>query len=237
METQMPSVEMPSSGRDSKSRDSINYYPEKSHSVEERLNSITHAIGAGMSIAALVYLLVMTNINGGTAKAYISFALYGSFQIMLYLSSTFMHQFTDLPAWHKPLHILDQSAIYLLIAGTYTPIALLALPGGWGWTIFGIIWGLAILGIIMKSFIFTGRHIASDLLYLPMGWLIVIALKPLIAAMPSGFFIWVIVGAASYSIGILFYIFDRFPFSHVVWHLFVISGSLGFFIGFAKYVV
>ncbi len=210
---------------------------QSSHSIEERLNSMTHAIGAGMSIAGLIFLLVIANINGSSPMAIASFTLYGAFQILLYLSSSVMHQFTDKPAFHKRLHILDQSAIYLLIAGTYTPVALLALGGTWGWVIFGLIWGMAVLGIIMKAFIFTGRHIASDLLYLPMGWLIIIAIKPLLAAMPSGFFIWMGIGAASYCIGILFYIFNKFPLSHVIWHLFVISGGVSFYIGFAKYLV
>jgi hemolysin III len=210
---------------------------EDSHSIEERLNSMTHAIGAGMSIAGMIFLLVLANINGASPLAIASFALYGAFQILLYLSSSSMHLFTDKPAFHKKMHILDQSAIYLLIAGTYTPVALLALGGTWGWVIFGLIWGMAAAGIIMKSFIFTGRHIASDLLYLPMGWLIIIAIKPLIAAMPNGFFLWMGLGAASYCIGILFYIFNKFPLSHVIWHLFVIAGGVSFFIGFAKYLV
>jgi len=215
----------------------INRTKQDSHSVEERLNSMTHAIGAGMSIAGLIFLLVLTKLNGSSAVALVSFTLYGAFQILLYLSSSVMHQFTDVPAFHKRLHILDQSAIYLLIAGTYTPVALLALGGTWGWVIFGLIWGMAAAGIFMKSFIFTGKHIASDLLYLPMGWLIVIAIKPLIAAMPNGFFLWMFLGAASYCIGILFYIFNKFPLSHVIWHLFVISGGVSFYIGFALYLV
>ncbi len=207
------------------------------HSVEERLNSVTHAIGAGMSIAGLVFLLIMARLQNAPGIVYVSFSIYGAFQIMLYLSSALMHQFTDMPRVHRPLHILDQASIYLLIAGTYTPVSLLALRGEWGWTIFGIIWGLAVLGIIMKSVIFTGRHIASDLLYLPMGWLIVVALKPLIASMPAGFFLWVSLGAAAYTIGILFYIFRKIPLSHVIWHLFVIAGSLFFYIGFAAYLL
>jgi hemolysin III len=218
-------------------RAKANEYPLRPQNVEERLNSITHAMGAGLSIAALVYLLWMTSVNNGPAIAYVAFAIYGGFQILLYLSSASMHQFTDHPRWHKVLHIIDQAAIYLLIAGTYTPVTLLILKGALGWTLFGIVWGLAVLGIIMKSAIFTGRHIASDLLYLPMGWLIIVAIKPLIEAMPGGFFIWVIMGAASYSIGIIFYIFNKIPYSHVIWHLFVISGGLGFFIAFASYVV
>ena len=190
-----------------------------------------------MSIAGLVFLLLLANLNGSSALTYVSFSLYGVFQIILYLSSTFMHQFTDIPTMHKPLHIMDQSAIYLLIAGTYTPVVLLGLGGIWGWTMFGIIWGLAAAGIVMKSFIFTGRHIASDLLYLPMGWLILVAIKPLIEAMPRGFFLWVMIGAAAYSIGIIFYIFRKIPMSHVIWHMFVITGSLSFYIGVAKYLV
>lgn len=209
----------------------------RSQTLEERFNTLTHAVGAGMSIAGLIFLLLAAQHSGADAITYIAFAIYGAMQILLYLSSSMLHQFIDVPAWYKPLHILDQSAIYLLIAGTYTPVTLLALQGTWGWSLFGVIWGLALLGILMKSIFIRGKHIATDLLYLPMGWLVAIALKPLAAVMPPGFFIWAALGAASYTIGIIFYIFEKIPMSHVIWHLFVISGSLAFYIGFLKYLV
>ena len=137
--------------------------------VEEKLNSLTHGIGAGMSMAGLAFLLVLTKLNGGGALHYVSFSLYGAFQILLYLSSALTHQFSDSPRVSKYFRIMDQAAIYLLIAGTYTPVALLGLQGAWGWTIFGIIWALALAGILFKSLLFREKHILSDLFYLPHG--------------------------------------------------------------------
>ena len=203
------------------------------HSIEEKLNSVTHGIGTGMSIAGLVFLLVLTASHSGTALRYVSFSLYGAFQILLYLSSTLTHQFTDRPRIHAPLRVLDQAAVYLLIAGTYTPVALIAMDGGWGWTIFGLVWGFAILGILMKTLFLQGKHLLSDLLYLPMGWLIIIAIKPLRAGAPEGFLVWTMLGGGLYSLGIVFYLFKKLPYSHVIWHLFVLAGGISFYLGFA----
>lgn len=206
------------------------------HSIEEKLNAVTHAIGAGMSIAGLIFLLVLTQMNSGGTLRYVAFSIYGAFQILLYLSSAFTHIFTDYPRIHKPLRIIDQAAVYLLIAGTYTPAALIAMPGTWGWTVFGLIWGLAIAGILMKTVFIPGKNIASDLLYIPMGWLIVIAFKPLKAMAPEGFVTWMMLGGGLYTGGIIFYLMKKVPFSHVIWHLFVLAGGIAFYIGFAKYL-
>ncbi len=208
----------------------------KPHSVEERLNAVTHGIGAGLSIAGLVFLLVLTARGSGGALRYVSFSVYGAFQILLYLSSTMTHQFTDMPKVYNPMRILDQSAIYLLIAGTYTPAALLVLPGAWRWWIFGIVWGLAVMGIIMKTCIFRDQHLLSDLLYLPMGWLIIAAYRPLAEHSPPGLLQWVIIGGLLYSFGILFYLSKKIPMSHVIWHLFVLAGGISFYIGFALHL-
>ena len=207
------------------------------HSIEEKLNSITHAIGAGMSIAGLVFLLVLTRMNSGGALLYTAFSIYGAFQIILYLSSAFTHAFTDHPRIHKPLRVVDQAAVYLLIAGTYTPVALVAMQGAWAWTIFGLIWFFAIVGILMKSVFIPGKNVASDLLYIPMGWLIVIAIGPLRSMAPDGFLTWVIIGGSLYTGGIVFYMMKKLPYSHVIWHLFVLAGGVAFYIGFAKYLI
>lgn len=206
------------------------------HPVEEKLNSITHGIGAGMSIAGMIFLLTLTGLKSGGALRYTTFSLYGAFQIILYLSSSFTHAFTDRPRIHRPLRVLDQASVYLLIAGTYTPVALIGMPGPWGWTIFGIIWGLAIAGILMKTVLLPGKNIASDLLYIPMGWLIIIAFKPLRAMAPEGFVMWTMLGGGLYTGGMVFYLLKKMPFSHVVWHLFVLAGGIAFYLGFAKYL-
>jgi len=207
------------------------------HSVEEKLNSVTHSIGAGMSIAGMVFLFVLTGLNGGGAIKYVSFSIYGAFQILLYMSSALTHQFSDMHRAHKVLRVVDQASVYLLIAGTYTPVALLALKGRVGWIIFGVIWGLAILGILSKVLIFREKNVISDLFYLPMGWLIVFAFKPLMNSTPMGFVIWTIIGGGSYTVGIIFYLLRKMPFSHVIWHLFVLAGGISFYLGFAYYLV
>ncbi len=207
------------------------------HSIEEKLNSMTHSIGAGMSIAGLVYLLVITHINEGEPIAYVSFSIYGAFQILLYLSSALTHQFSDMPGISKSFRILDQAAIYLLIAGTYTPVALLGLKGPWGWSLFGVIWGFAIIGILMKTMVFREKHLISDLLYLPMGWTIIVAVKPIMSVMQRGFCLWALLGGIFYSIGIIFYISKKIPFAHVIWHLFVLAGSISFYLSFAFYLI
>ncbi len=214
----------------------VKNYEQTDHTVEEKLNSLTHSIGAGMSIAGFIYLLVLTRMGGGTPLAYVSFSLYGAFQILLYLSSALTHQFSDIPRVNKGFRILDQTAVYLLIAGTYTPVALLGLGGAWGWSIFGVIWGFAILGILLKTLVFREKHLISDLFYLPMGWTIIIAIKPLIDAMPAGFNLWVLLGGILYSLGIIFYISKKIPMSHVIWHLFVLGGSIAFYLGFVFYL-
>lgn len=208
----------------------------KPHNVEERLNALLHSIGVGMSIAGLVFLLVLTSQGEGGVMRYVSFSLYGAFQILLYMSSTIMHQFTDMPKVYNTMRVMDQAAIYLLIAGTYTPVAFIVLGGAWGWWIFGLIWGMAVLGIIMKTVVFRKPHMMSDLLYLPMGWLILVALRPLIQQSPTGLVIWAFIGGLCYSIGIIFYLTKRISFSHVIWHAFVLAGGISFYIGFALYL-
>ena len=211
-------------------------YTVRHHPIEEKLNSLTHGIGAGMSIAGMIFLMTLTGMRSGGTLRYTTFALYGSFQILLYVSSALTHQFTDHPKIHGPLRVLDQAAVYLLIAGTYTPAALIAMPGVWGWAVFGIVWFLAVVGILLKTVIIPGKNTASDLLYVPMGWLIVIAARPLKEMAPEGFVMWMMLGGGLYTGGIIFYIMKKMPFSHVIWHLFVLGGGISFYLGFAKYL-
>jgi len=208
----------------------------KPHNITERLNALTHGVGVGLSIGGLIFLLILTSLNSGGALRFITFSIYGSFQILLYLSSSVTHQFTDMPRVYNPMRILDQSAIYLLIAGTYTPAALLVLQGALGWWIFGIIWTLAVLGILMKTLAFRDKHILSDLLYLPMGWLFIVFIRPFLERSPPGLIQWMLAGGICYTVGIVFYISKRIPMGHVIWHLLVISGGLCFYLGFAFYL-
>ncbi|MDC7224856.1 MAG: hemolysin III family protein [Spirochaetales bacterium] len=207
------------------------------HTTEEKMNAFTHDVAAGLSIAGLVFLLYLTGQRGGTPLHYVSFSLYGAFQILLYVSSGLTHMFTDKPHVHQVLRVMDQASVYLLIAGTYTPVALLGLGGAWGWSIFGVIWGMAVLGIAVKIALGPRKHIVSDLFYVPMGWTIVIAIKPLVHSAPKGLIMWIFLGGLCYTVGVIFYLLKRMPFSHVLWHLFVLGGSISFFLGFVKYLV
>lgn len=208
---------------------------ESGGAIEEIFNSITHAIGAGLAIAGLTALIMLTNLDPSPWK-YASFIVYGVSQILLYLSSAFVHSFAALPRVRYYLRIVDQSFVYLLIAGTYTPVTLLAMRGPWGWTVFSIIWFFAAVGIILKSTVFKTHHIITDLLYIPMGWTIVVAIRPLLRLAPTGFLVWCLIGGLFYTGGVVFYAWKRLPFSHTLWHLCVIGGSVSFFMGFSLYL-
>ena len=209
----------------------------KTHTTEEKLNAFTHNIGAGLSIAGLVFLLYLTAKNNGRPIQYVSFSLYGAFQIILYLSSGLTHLFTDKPSVHKVVRVIDQASVYLLIAGTYTPISLLALQGVWGWSIFSVIWGMAVAGIIVKLIIGRRKHIVSDLLYIPMGWTIIVAIKPLMHTAPRGLLLWVSIGGICYSVGVIFYLIKKLPYAHLLWHLFVLGGSISFYLGIINFLI
>lgn len=208
---------------------------ESGGAVEEILNSITHAIGAGLSIAGLTVLIMLAKESPSVWK-YLGFTVYGVSQILLYISSALMHSFAALPRIRYYLRIVDQCFIYLLIAGTYTPVILVGMRDVWGWTVLGLVWAFAAVGIILKATIFRTPHIISDLLYIPMGWTLIIAIRPMIRVLPTGLLIWMLIGGLSYTLGVPFYAWRRLPFSHTVWHLFVIAGSVSFFLGFSLYL-
>ena len=190
---------------------------------EELANAITHGIGFLLSIPALVILIVTAVKNGG-AMHVVSFTIFGVTMLLLYLCSTMLHSFK--PSRVKNLFaILDHSAIYLLIAGTYTPLALVTVKGAFGWTLFGIIWGLAFAGIAFKCFLINKFRILSTVFYLLMGWLVIIAIKPLYINLSGQGFALLLTGGLFYSIGAIFYIWRNLPYSHAIWHLFVIAGS------------
>lgn len=198
-------------------------------SGEEIANSITHGIGAALSIVALV-LLVVYAIKYGDIWRIVSFSIYGSTLFFLYLASTLYHSFINIRVKHF-FRILDHSSIYLLIAGTYTPVTLVCMRGPWGWTIFGLIWAMAIGGIIAKSFLIGKYEIVSVLLYVAMGWLIIIAFKPMLQMVPKGLIIWLFIGGVCYTLGLIFYACEKAPYFHFIWHLFVIGGSISHFFG------
>ncbi len=208
---------------------------ESGGAVEEIFNSITHAIGAGLSIAGLTILIMLTNEDPSVWK-YVGFTVYGTSQILLYLSSSLMHSFAALPRIRYYLRIVDQCFIYLLIAGTYTPVVLVAMRNVWGWTVFGIVWSLALIGIILKTTVFRTPHIISDLLYIPMGWTLVVAIRPMMRMLPSGLLLWMLIGGLCYTGGVVFYAWRKLPFSHTLWHLCVIGGSVSFFLGFSLFL-
>jgi hemolysin III len=208
----------------------------------EPMSALTHLIGALLSVAGLVLLVVFGALHG-SAWHVVSFSIFGSFMILAYVSSTVYHYICSTKVKTKRvLQIFDHIAIYFLIAGTYTPVALVVLPPGWGWTIFGVIWVCAIIGTIIKA---TQMKISvwfSVLLYLVMGWLIVIAFIPLTKVLPTGALVWLVVGGVFYTIGAFFFSIDKVvPRSrwwgmHEVFHVFVMLGSFSHFWLFFKYV-
>lgn len=196
---------------------------------EEIANAVTHGIGAALSVAGLVLLVVFAALRGDAWRV-VSFSIYGATLIILYLASTLYHSFTNIRL-KRFFRTMDHISIFLLIAGTYTPITLVCMRGPWGWTIFGLIWALAIAGVILKAF-FMGRfEKAAIVLYVAMGWLIVIAVKPMIQMVPPGTVMWLVIGGVSYTLGLTFYALKKMPYHHAVWHLFVLGGSVCQYMG------
>lgn len=194
---------------------------------EEVANAITHGIGAALSIAALVLLLVYS-IQYGNVWHIVSFTVYGISLVLLYTFSTLLHAIQNIRIKYV-FEILDHSAIYLLIAGTYTPFLLVSIRGSLGWTLFGIVWGMAIIGIILKIFWVKRFMFLSTLFYILMGWLILFAIKPLYQNIAFTGIVWLFVGGVLYTVGCVFYLWRGFPFHHAVWHLFVLFGSIAHF--------
>ncbi|GIP27418.1 hemolysin III [Paenibacillus sp. J23TS9] len=202
---------------------------------EEVANAITHGIGALLSVVALVLLVVFSTMKG-TAWHVVSFSVYGTTMLILYLNSTLVHSFKEGKV--KDLfEIFDHSSIYLYIAGTYTPFMLVAVRSPLGWTLFGTVWGIAILGCLFKAF-FTKRFLfMSTIFYLLMGWMIVIVWGPLNAAIAPGGIALLAVGGLLYTLGTIFYVWRGFPYHHAIWHLFVLAGSIVHFFAVLIYLL
>lgn len=201
----------------------------------ERFNALSHLFGAVLTIAGASTLIVMAARLGDPWKI-VSVSIYGGTLFLLFLTSTLYHSFKGRAKriWCK----LDHCVIYLLIAGSYTPFALVSLRGGWGWALFGTVWALAIFGITQEACLARGKRVLSLAIYVAMGWLAVIAAIPLLRALTAAGFGWLLAGGVIYTVGIVFYANDeRWRHAHGVWHLFVLGGSTCHFVTVLYYVV
>jgi len=197
-------------------------------------NAITHGIGAALAIAGAAYLIVIS--TRGSARQIVSCSVFGATLILVYVCSTLYHSLVRTRARHV-FHILDHSSIYLLIAGTYTPFCLVSLRSTLGWTIFGIEWGLAVFGVIFKSFTVDRFEMASTLVYLAQGWVAVFAVVPLFHSLGWHGLMWMGAGGVAYTLGIVFFALDRLRYFHALWHLFVLAGSVAHYFAILFYVV
>lgn len=203
--------------------------------AEERLNIISHGAGLLFSVLGLI-LLVVRAATLGTALHVTSFAIFGVSLVALYGASTIYHSAKN-PDTRTRLRTVDHAAIYILIAGTYTPFTLTVLDGAIGWSLFLASWGMAIAGIVLKLF-FTGRfNLVSTLMYVFMGWIIIFAIKPLLAVFPGEGFAWLLAGGISYTVGAVSYSISKIPFGHAIFHFFVLAGSICHFVAVYSYIL
>lgn len=210
--------------------------------IKEPINALTHFIGVILSIIGTIVLLVIA-VEEATVWHVVSFAIFGASMILLYTASTLYHALAVSERAIQVLHRIDHMMIFILIAGTYTPICLVPLRGVWGWTIFGIIWGLALLGILLKFIWFNAPRWLSTLFYVAMGWVAIIAFIPIIKAIPLGGVIWLVAGGVFYTIGAVIYalkkpdIFKKYLGFHEIFHIFVLLGTLCHFILMFSYIM
>ena len=197
-------------------------------------NAITHGVGAAFALAGAVYLIVVS--THGTPWLIVSCAIYGSTLFLVYLCSTLYHSLVRTRARHV-FHVLDHSAIYLLIAGTYTPFMLVSMRGTAGWALLVLVWTLAIVGVVFKSLAVGRFPAASATVYLLMGWCIVFAVRPLLHAVSWHGMMWIGAGGLAYTLGIVFFANDRLHFFHAMWHMFVLAGSIAHYFAVLLYVV
>jgi hemolysin III len=202
---------------------------------EEVAHAVTHGVGLAAAIAGLVVLVVLAAATRDPWRI-TACAVYASTLVLLYGASTLYHALSATRA-RAVFRVLDHSAIFLLIAGTYTPFALVSLRGPWGWTLFGIVWGLAVLGIVAKAVFGTRWPILSTAVYVGMGWVVIVAVKPLVANVPPGAIAWLVAGGLAYTGGVVFYAWTRLRYSHAIWHVFVLAGSICHYVAVIRYVV
>lgn len=214
-----------------KDDNSVKFYSQK----EEFWNVLSHGAGLGLSFLALLLLLLRAS-QFDDLQASLSFGVFGAGLILLYAASTFYHSAKD-PKWRYRLKIFDHIAIFILIAATYTPFALITLEGETGWIIFGVTWGIALFGTVLKLF-FTGRFkILSTLLYVGMGWVIIFAIKPLINNLSEAGILWLFAGGFFYTLGAVLYNINRIKYNHAIFHLFVLLGSFSHFMAIYLHVL
>ncbi len=209
----------------------ITYYRKS----EEIFNVITHLVGFVLSVAGLTLLATFASIYG-TIWHIVSFSIFGATLVLLYLASTLYHAARKRQL-RRRLNVFDHSAIYLLIAGTYTPFCLVTLNGWVGWTLFGITWGLALIGVIMKVFFTSRFNLLSTIGYVAMGWIAIIAARPLYQELSQGALTFLLLGGVSYTIGAVFYLLDRMKYNHAIFHLWVLLGSIAHFISIFFYLL
>ncbi|HYA85533.1 MAG TPA: hemolysin III family protein [Nitrospirota bacterium] len=202
---------------------------------DERLNTASHFIGAALAFAGLVILIAQASAQGDPWKI-VSFIVYGVTLTALYVFSTLYH--ASRGKAKAILQKIDHCAIYFLIAGTYTPFTLVTLRGAWGWSLFGTIWGLAIIGILQDTLLTTKRRIISVIIYLLMGWLVIIAVRPLVRVLPIAGFAWMVAGGLFYTVGVIFYSLDKkMLHGHGIFHFFVLAGSICHYLAIIWYVL
>lgn len=210
------------------------YEPSRYTLGEEIANAVTHGIGAALGIAGLAIMAVAAARHG--AGRVVPCVIYGSFMVLMFLVSTLYHSLTP-PRAKRVFRVLDHEMIFLMIAGTYTPMMLLGLGGAWGWSLFGVVWGLAVAGLVFQG-VFTGRFkVASTLIYVLMGWVVVIAFKPLVERVPAAGVRWLWIGGLCYTLGAVVYLFKKLRYHHAVWHLAVLGGAICHFFAILWYVL
>ncbi len=201
----------------------------------EKLNAWTHLVGAVLALVGTVVLIVLAALEGDPWKI-VSVSIYGATLVLLYTFSTLYHSLRGRAK--DVLRELDHHSIYLLIAGTYTPFCLVTLRGPWGWSLFGVVWGLALLGSLQEFWLKDGARIVSVVIYVLMGWTALAALFPLMEALGTAGFAWVAAGGVFYTIGIIFFVIDeRMAHAHGIWHLFVLAGSTAHYVAILRYVI
>ena len=204
--------------------------------VEEIANCVTHGVGLVLSLAGLVALVVLSWLYGDEWHVVVSAAVYGASLVTLYLASTLYHGARDGRA-KNILQVVDHCCIYLLIAGTYTPFTLVTLRGGWGWTLFGLVWGIAVAGILFRLRFGSRYRAVAIASYVLMGWLCVIAAKPILTHAPLGAILWIAAGGLMYTSGVFFFASKRIRHAHAIWHLFVLGGSVCHYVAVILYVL
>lgn len=202
--------------------------------LEDRVNSATAAIGLLLALGALPALVVAASLQG-SAWHIVSFSVYGTTLVLMYGAATVYHaaRNVDRKRW---LQVVDHGSIFLLIAGTYTPFTFITLNGGWGWSLFGVVWGLSAVGIGLKTVLGDRFELASTAVYIALGWLCVVAVVPLVRGLSIAQLLWLLAGGVTYTVGTVFYLWERLPFNHAVWHGFVLAGSACHFMAVLRLV-